>query len=102
MVYKSYAAPLYVDMKKTVRVADPEDPKNQGNSFAEMNWEDEAEDPATKVFIGQVPIMLKSSYCILSGLRDQDLHEVGECPYDQVSRIADINIIYICIIHTSV
>jgi len=73
-------------MKKTVRVADPEDPKNQGNSFAEMNWEDEAEDPNTKVFIGQVPIMLKSSYCILSGLRDQDLHEVGECPYDQVSK----------------
>ncbi|KAG4106888.1 DNA-directed RNA polymerase II subunit RPB2 [Neocallimastix lanati (nom. inval.)] len=79
----TYAAPLYVDMTKTVRVADPEDPKNQGYSFADMNWENEVEDPSTKVFIGQVPIMLKSSFCILNGLGDQELHEVGECPYDQ-------------------
>jgi len=83
-------------MTKTVRVADPEDPKNQGYSFADMNWENEVEDPSTKVFIGQVPIMLKSSFCILNGLGDQELHEVGECPYDQVRKL----FLYIFYIYT--
>jgi len=73
-------------MKKTVGFVDLENSKNQGKSFAEMNWQDEAEDPNTKIFIGQVPIMLKSSYCILGGLRDQDLHEISEFLYNQVSK----------------
>jgi len=96
--YNSYSGPVYVDMKRIVRVADPEDPKNQGNSFADMNWRDEAEDPITKVFIGQIPIMLKSKYCQLSGLSDQDLHEIGECPYDQVSYFFFIFTIYLLLL----
>ncbi len=37
-----------------------------------------------KVFIGKVPIMLRSTYCMLSESSDKDLAELGECPYDQV------------------
>ncbi|ORX36992.1 beta and beta-prime subunits of DNA dependent RNA-polymerase [Piromyces finnis] len=58
--------------------------QKSGNSFAEMNWEDEAEDPNTKVLLVKSNYV-KSSYCMLSGLRDHELYEVGECPYDQVT-----------------
>src|ERR1700729_3016287 len=30
----------------------------------------------------QVPIMLRSTFCILRDLRDQDLYDLNECPYD--------------------
>ncbi|KAK1223157.1 DNA-dependent RNA polymerase II [Marasmius sp. AFHP31] len=36
----------------------------------------------TKVRIGKVPIMLRSTFCILRSLQDQDLYDTNECPYD--------------------
>ena len=36
------------------------------------------------IAVAQVPIMLRSSYCSLSGLDDRELTQLGECPYDQV------------------
>jgi DNA-directed RNA polymerase II subunit RPB2 len=33
--------------------------------------------------IGQIPIMLHSKLCYLNGLDNEQLSEVGECPYDQ-------------------
>eukprot|EP01119_Soliformovum_irregulare_P012511 TRINITY_DN3252_c0_g1_i1.p1 TRINITY_DN3252_c0_g1~~TRINITY_DN3252_c0_g1_i1.p1 ORF type:complete len:1194 (-),score=338.40 TRINITY_DN3252_c0_g1_i1:116-3223(-) len=41
------------------------------------------EEPHPKIFIGKVPIMLRSTYCMLSELSDKELAEMGECPYDQ-------------------
>lgn len=38
---------------------------------------------ATKVFMGYVPIMLRSQFCVLSDKNDQELCELGECVYDQ-------------------
>lgn len=38
-----------------------------------------------KIFIGEVPIMLRSSYCSLFEHTDKELTDLGECPYDQVS-----------------
>ena len=35
-----------------------------------------------KCFIGKIPIMLRSKYCLLSGLADRDLTELNECPLD--------------------
>ena len=35
-----------------------------------------------KMFIGKIPIMLRSTYCLLSGLTDRDLTELNECPLD--------------------
>jgi len=36
-----------------------------------------------KVNIGLMPIMVKSKLCILDGLDDSRLNELGECPYDK-------------------
>ena len=36
-----------------------------------------------KVNIGLMPIMVKSKLCILNGLDDSRLNELGECPYDK-------------------
>ena len=65
----TYAAPLYVDMKKTIVSSD--------------NPEDVEEQEFSKVFIGKIPMMLRSAYCALAGLSDKDLTDVRECPYDQ-------------------
>ena len=61
-----YSAPLYVDITKTV-VKDGEDP---------------VETQHQKTFIGKIPIMLRSTYCLLNGLTDRDLTELNECPLD--------------------
>ena len=61
-----YSAPLYVDITKTVLKPD----------------EDPVETQHQKTFIGKIPIMLRSTYCLLSGLTDRDLTELNECPLD--------------------
>lgn len=61
-----YSAPLYVDITKTVLV-DQQDP---------------IETQHMKTFVGKIPIMLRSTYCLLSGLNDRDLTELNECPLD--------------------
>ncbi|KAF4573157.1 DNA-dependent RNA polymerase II [Pleurotus pulmonarius] len=76
----TYSAPLYIEMRKKVMIG-REDPDVPG----EITWAQEhgerAED-ATKVWIGKVPIMLRSTFCILRDLQDQDLYDLNECPYD--------------------
>lgn len=62
----TYSAPLYVDISKTVF----------------KDGEDEVKTTHSKTFIGKIPIMLRSTYCILSGLTDRDLTELNECPLD--------------------
>ncbi len=61
-----YSAPLYVDITKTI-VKEGEDP---------------VETMHQKTFIGKIPIMLRSTYCLLNGLTDRDLTELNECPLD--------------------
>ncbi|PKI79505.1 hypothetical protein CRG98_000136 [Punica granatum] len=67
----TYSAPLYVDV--SMRVI------KKGHDGEELT---EPQDLA-KVFIGKVPIMLRSSYCTLYQNSEKDLTELGECPYDQ-------------------
>jgi len=62
----TYSAPLYVDITKTI-IKDGEEPVRTTHQ---------------KTFIGKIPIMLRSTYCILSGLTDRDLTELNECPLD--------------------
>ncbi|KAB2637370.1 DNA-directed RNA polymerase II subunit RPB2 [Pyrus ussuriensis x Pyrus communis] len=61
----------------------PESQHNPGHQpdFAELRSFDDQD--FTKVFIGKVPIMLRSSYCTLYQNSEKDLTELGECPYDQ-------------------
>ena len=62
----TYSAPLYVDITKTI-IKEGEEP---------------IETQHQKTFIGKIPIMLRSTYCLLSGLTDRDLTELNECPLD--------------------
>ncbi|EGT51955.1 CBN-RPB-2 protein [Caenorhabditis brenneri] len=61
----TYASPLYVDITKVV---------TRDDSVVEKVYE--------KVFVGKVPVMLRSSYCMLSNMTDRDLTELNECPLD--------------------
>jgi len=77
----TYSAPLYIEMKKRVMVG-REDPDSM---TGDMIWEPEhheSPDDTRKVWIGKVPIMLRSSFCILHGLTEKDLFDLNECPYD--------------------
>uniref|UniRef100_A0A182YG21 DNA-directed RNA polymerase subunit beta n=1 Tax=Anopheles stephensi TaxID=30069 RepID=A0A182YG21_ANOST len=62
----TYSAPLYVDITKT-KLVEGQDP---------------VETQHQKTFIGKIPIMLRSTYCLLSQLTDRDLTELNECPLD--------------------
>ncbi|CAK0786330.1 DNA-dependent RNA polymerase II [Coccomyxa viridis] len=67
----TYAAPLYVDIKKTIITRQPD------------GEEEEIEETYPKTFLGEVPIMLRSKYCQLEEQSEQDLTTLGECPLDQ-------------------
>ncbi|KAL4856586.1 DNA-directed RNA polymerase II subunit RPB2 [Chlorella vulgaris] len=67
----TYAAPLYVDLERRDKVVHPD------------GSEEVEETPYPKVFLGEVPIMLRSDYCNLNSKSERDLCDLGECPYDQ-------------------
>ncbi|ESO11076.1 hypothetical protein HELRODRAFT_72376 [Helobdella robusta] len=62
----TYSSPLYVDITKKV-IRDGQEPVVTNHQ---------------KTFLGKIPIMLRSTYCLLSGLTDRDLTELNECPLD--------------------
>lgn len=62
----TYSAPLYVDITKRI---------------IRENQEIQ-EDRHEKTFIGKIPIMLRSTYCILNDHSDRELTELNECPLD--------------------
>ncbi|KAB8240208.1 beta and beta-prime subunits of DNA dependent RNA-polymerase [Aspergillus flavus] len=93
----TYASPLYLGITKRImegrersvadrddeEIEEDEDRKARGTY---LQWE-QKELPADQakeetVFIGKVPIMLKSKYCILKDLSEQALYNWNECPYD--------------------
>lgn len=103
----TYSSALYIKMERKVSVAMEKDiPLNEldDEQIEEMNrtgehprrlqWqiedsngadddgksESEQEKP---FFIGKLPIMLKSKYCVLRDLEEDDLYAWNECPYDQ-------------------
>lgn len=98
----TYSSPLYLEMTKKVSIArerqvleqnDEEgadmdvDTQKQATGGTYLHWENEdgGEDDQepTKVFVGKLPIMLKSKYCILKDLTESELYNWNECPYDQ-------------------
>jgi DNA-directed RNA polymerase II subunit RPB2 len=104
----TYASPLYVKITKKVSVAvekpvpiDDMDPEQEeeyqrtGEVPTTFAWEEEQGDPepppsgkenATDqkdmIFIGRLPIMVKSKICHLNRLDQDDLFLLNECPYD--------------------
>ncbi|KAI9225884.1 MAG: DNA-directed RNA polymerase II subunit RPB2 [Piptocephalis tieghemiana] len=84
----TYSSPIYLEMRKQVMVADPQHPRNVGvTSIHEMYMEEERgegfEESWERVFIGKIPIMLRSRFCHLSEFTDEQLFDLQECPYDQ-------------------
>lgn len=93
----TYSAPLFIEMKKKVMVAkesdtgmddDDMEEDEEGNVKREdksLYWEVERDldsDDVDKVFVGKVPIMLKSEYCVLKDFQEEELYGLNECPYD--------------------
>ncbi|KAH9178754.1 DNA-dependent RNA polymerase II second largest subunit [Lactarius sanguifluus] len=78
----TYSAPIYLEVFRKFSIG-REDPDGQPG---DMNWETELEDKPQadnpKVWIGKLPIMLRSTFCILSGLGERELYDLNECPYD--------------------
>ena len=61
------SAPLFVDINKTVTEID-----ENGGELAVVESVDE------RMFLGKIPIMLQSAYCILKGLANKGLTDMGE------------------------
>ena len=95
----TYSSPLYLEMTTKKSLA-RERPMNElegddgalegvtqnAASSTYLQWENEdgdKEPEPIKVFVGKLPIMLKSKYCILKDLSESELYAWNECPYDQ-------------------
>ncbi|KAI9842564.1 MAG: DNA-dependent RNA polymerase II [Sclerophora amabilis] len=92
----TYSSPLYLEILKKVTVARERPVEVSDDEGAEVDvqkergtmleWENEGEQDEQepiKVYIGKLPIMLKSKYCILKDLNESELYAWNECPYDQ-------------------
>lgn len=101
----TYASPLYINITKKVSVAiEREVPLHEMDDAQQAEyaktmepptklvWEQEespddeagkSEDWKNMVFVGKLPIMVKSKICHLSRESDENLFMVNECPYDQ-------------------
>lgn len=89
----TYTAPLYVDVHKSVESADMASPENAvARSPLDYVWtRDDADSDAVvdgvpvaaKVFLGRIPVMLRSRYCKLYALAAHDVANLNECPFDQ-------------------
>ncbi|PSN71665.1 DNA-dependent RNA polymerase II RPB140 [Corynespora cassiicola Philippines] len=79
MVAKEGPAPMGDD--------DEEEAEHIGST--QIHWEREDEpstmpgDEAARVFIGKLPVMLRSELCHLRNQTDENLFVLNECPYDQ-------------------
>ncbi|THY99384.1 beta and beta-prime subunits of DNA dependent RNA-polymerase [Aureobasidium pullulans] len=94
----TYSSPIYLGMTSRVLVArerriarpgyDPEDPDSVPDDEEETELVWEREDPHAvekeeRVFIGKLPVMIKSKICTLRNRSEQELYAFQECPYDQ-------------------
>jgi len=69
----TYASNLYTDIRMTTVEIGPDGEEVEIEEPEELN----------KVYIGKVPIMLRSLFCALADHNERELVELGECPYDQ-------------------
>nr|UWK20541.1 RNA polymerase II subunit 2 [Trichoderma protrudens] len=102
----TYASPLYIKITKKVSAAverevplhemddaQQEEYARTGDHPTKLEWEEEengeddnigkSDDWKDMVFVGKLPIMVKSKICHLSREQDDNLFLVNECPYDQ-------------------
>ncbi|VDB85279.1 unnamed protein product [Peniophora sp. CBMAI 1063] len=78
----TYSSPIYLEVARKFSVAHPT------GDGAELDWKPELEDKFIegadnpKVWIGKMPIMVRSDFCFLSAVEEQNLYDLNECPYD--------------------
>lgn len=76
----TYSAPLYVDLLQNQYEVPGS--LNSGDPNADLGEPVETENHSHE-FLGYVPIMLRSLFCVLSNKSDAELSDLGECIYDQ-------------------
>lgn len=102
----TYSAPMYINISKKIQVAvESEVPLHEMDEAQQkeyhetqqppmkLAWETEAgsdleeskdgEEPGQMVFVGKIPVMVKSRICHLHDQTDDELFLMNECPYDQ-------------------
>ncbi|KAJ2614101.1 DNA-dependent RNA polymerase II [Coemansia sp. RSA 1365] len=90
----TYSGALYLQCGQRTLVADSNDPRNKDITGVPDMAMDVVDDKGhfdrdgnlineKREFIGRIPAMLRSQYCNLHGMKDQQLYALGECPYDQ-------------------
>ena len=75
----TYASGLFVEIRK--RTYEAVDIPGRDLKYEVIDEESEMSDE-NKIFIGRVPIMLRSKYCLLDELTESDLYKLKECPFD--------------------
>ncbi|USW53763.1 Putative DNA-directed RNA polymerase, subunit 2, hybrid-binding domain, RNA polymerase, beta subunit [Septoria linicola] len=96
----TYSSPMFINMRKKMQLCRERslgghlsedgdrwiDPPNWDGYTTENAWEDDPDNPMEEkpqVFIGKLPIMLKSKICALRNRSEQELYAFQECPFDQ-------------------
>ncbi|WVF68942.1 hypothetical protein IAT40_003716 [Kwoniella sp. CBS 6097] len=80
----TYSAPLYVDIKKRTLTASGVDDPIEADWRPAVGPDGEPEGvEEDKASIGKVPVMVRSNFCLLHNLPDDQCHDIGECHYDQ-------------------
>jgi len=97
----TYSSPIYLGMRKQTLLAKekpvgaiwdegsktwdipPDADPNDVETFWERDPEDKSSDEETRVFIGKLPVMLKSKICTLRNRSEPELYAFQECPLDQ-------------------
>ena len=72
----TYSVPIYIDISCDQYAIDADrkyNPDDQPVKHRKIPYE----------FLGYLPMMLRTKYCILHGKKDRDLTYVGECTFDQ-------------------
>lgn len=96
----TYSGAMMADISSRVTVArempaveddgvddDEEEEEVDRNAGTKIVWEpefnDDMQETDAKVFIGKLPVMLRSELCQLRNQSDEALYGLNECPYDQ-------------------
>ncbi|KAI6792805.1 DNA-directed RNA polymerase II subunit [Hortaea werneckii] len=96
----TYSSPMYLGMTKRLMIAKEKPagaewddaseqwvpPEDWDENDYETFWEadpDAQEETEQRVFIGKLPVMLKSKICTLRNRSEQELYAFQECPFDQ-------------------
>jgi DNA-directed RNA polymerase II subunit RPB2 len=95
----TYSSPMFIKLEKTTQLARERAlggyfdeaqgmwiPPPNWDGTVETVWEEDPDNPKQmidQVFIGKLPVMLKSKICALRNRSEAELYAFQECPFDQ-------------------